>query len=198
METEEYNIGLFGVIDRAKILNVTIKDADITAGGQVGVLCGYAKEGSLIANCHVSGKVTGIGEPIIKATRAGGLVGFNDGNNTIPGTDYSSYIYGVIENCSANVTVNGSTGHVGGLVGFNRGIINLSHADGKVTGENTTCLLYTSNVVIGADAEEIIIANQTRSKSENKEKRVEYWSRSVSYTHLFVSMRKFSEESGSF
>ena len=145
METEEYNIGLFGVIDRAKILNVTIKDADITAGGQVGVLCGYAKEGSLIANCHVSGKVTGIGEPIIKATRAGGLVGFNDGNNTIPGTDYSSYIYGVIENCSANVTVNGSTGHVGGLVGFNRGIINLSHADGKVTGENTTGGLVGSN-----------------------------------------------------
>ena len=33
--------------------------------------------------------------------------------------------------------------------------------------------------MIGADAEEIIIANQTRSKSENKEKRVEYWSRSI-------------------
>ena len=59
-------------------------------------------------------------------------------------------------------------------------------------------ITHNANVVIGADAEEIIIANQTRSKSENKEKRVEYWSRSVSYTHLFVSMRKFSEESGSF
>ena len=29
---------------------------------------------------------------------------------------------------------------------------------------------HNANVVIGADAEEIIIANQTRSKSENKEK----------------------------
>ncbi|MBU5451249.1 hypothetical protein [Acetivibrio sp. MSJd-27] len=38
---------------------------------------------------------------------------------------------------------------------------------------------HNANVVIGADAEEIIIANQTRSKSENKEKRVEYWSRSI-------------------
>ena len=33
---------------------------------------------------------------------------------------------------------------------------------------------HNANVVIGADAEEIIIANQTRSKSENKEKWVEY------------------------
>lgn len=40
-------------------------------------------------------------------------------------------------------------------------------------------ITHNANVVIGADAEEIIIANQTRSKSENKEKRVEYWSRSI-------------------
>ena len=38
---------------------------------------------------------------------------------------------------------------------------------------------HNANVVLGADAEEIIIANQTGSKSENKEKRFEYRSGSI-------------------
>lgn len=38
---------------------------------------------------------------------------------------------------------------------------------------------HNANVVLGADAEEIIIANQTGSKSENKEKRFEYRSGAI-------------------
>lgn len=38
---------------------------------------------------------------------------------------------------------------------------------------------HNANVVLGADAEEIIIANQTGSKSENREKRFEYRSGSI-------------------
>ena len=38
---------------------------------------------------------------------------------------------------------------------------------------------HNANVVLGADAEEIIIANQAGSKSENKENRFEYRSGSI-------------------
>ena len=47
---------------------------------------------------------------------------------------------------------------------------------------------HNANVVLGADAEEIIIANQTGSKSENKEKRFEYRSGAIENdTPIFAS-----------
>ncbi len=150
------NIGFFGVLDNAKIVNVTITNANVTGGSRLGILAGYAKEdgegGScLIGNCHVSGKVTALGTDIIRATRIGGLVGVNDGNNTVPGTGSGSYIYSIIDNCSADAEVICSTvpigdrGDAGGLVGWNRGIIRNSYAEGNVTGGNLVGGLVGSN-----------------------------------------------------
>lgn len=148
-DKESKNIGFFGVINNAKVKNVNIKNADITGGSRLGVLVGYAKEDKngacLIGNCHVNGKIVGLGTDVIKATRMGGLVGINDGNND------DSYVYSVIDNCSADVNVIGNTtpaeesGHVGGLVGWNRGIITNGVASGNVKGGNTTGGLVGSN-----------------------------------------------------
>ncbi|MBE6083648.1 MAG: DUF4430 domain-containing protein, partial [Tissierellaceae bacterium] len=38
------NIGFFGVLDNAKIVNVTITNANVTGGSRLGILAGYAKE----------------------------------------------------------------------------------------------------------------------------------------------------------
>ena len=150
------NIGLFGVLDNAKIVNVTITNANVTGGSRLGILAGYAKEDGeggfcLIGNCHVSGRITALGTDVIKATRTGGLIGINDGNNTVPGTGSGSYIYSIIDNCSADAEVICSTvpigdgGDVGGLVGWNRGIIRNSYAEGNVNGGNLVGGLVGSN-----------------------------------------------------
>ncbi|MDD2493789.1 MAG: DUF4430 domain-containing protein, partial [Tissierellia bacterium] len=149
------NIGFFGVINDAKILNLKIENADVKGGSRLGILVGYAKEDSkganLIANCHVKGKLTPLGTDVIKTTHAGGLVGINDGNNTVAGTGTGSYKYSIIDGCSADVDVNCSdelkdqAGNIGGLVGWNRGIITDSYSTGNVKGGNLTGGLVGSN-----------------------------------------------------
>jgi hypothetical protein len=149
------NIGFFGVINNAKILNVKMENADVTGGSRLGILAGYAKEDSnganLIANCHVSGRLTALGTDVIKTTHAGGLVGINDGNNTVPGTGTGSYVYSIIDKCSADVDVRCSdklkeeAGNIGGLVGWNRGIITDSYSTGNVSGGNLTGGMVGSN-----------------------------------------------------
>ncbi len=149
------NIGFFGVINNAKILNLKMEKAYVTGGSRLAVLAGYAKEDSnganLIANCHVSGKLTVLGTDVIKTTHAGGLVGINDGNNTVAGTGTGSYRYSIIDGCSADVDVycsdnlSDEAGNIGGLVGWNRGIITDSYSVGNVKGGNLTGGLVGSN-----------------------------------------------------
>ena len=149
------NIGFFGVLIDAKVVNVKITNANIVGGSRLGILAGWAKEDKngacLIGNCHVTGKITGLGTDVAKATRIGGLVGINDGNNTVEGTGSGSYVYSAIDKSSADVEVIGQTapaddaGNVGGLVGWNRGVISNSFASGNVKGGNTTGGLAGSN-----------------------------------------------------
>jgi hypothetical protein len=89
--------GLFGLVDGARIENLTLAYPDIACGygRYIGALVGDLRVGT-IANCHVrSGAVQGF-------AYVGGLVGRNDG--------------GVISDCTISVRVDG-TSRVGGLVG---------------------------------------------------------------------------------
>lgn len=153
---ESQNQGMFGVLLGAEIKNLTLEQVSITGGSRVGGLAGYAKAdflsetANLIANCHVSGTVTALGEVFIKQTDAGGLVGYNEG-----GYDSISYqsAYSAVQGCTAAVTVVGDVGaadpaiagHVGGLVGWNTGIISDSAAEGDVRGGNTVGGLVGTN-----------------------------------------------------
>ena len=149
------NLGFFGVINTAVITGLNIENADITGGSRIGILAGSSIENangaSSIANCNVSGKVTGYGQDVIKAVTIGGFIGFNDGNNTVEGGSWGSYVYSTIENSTADVLVTAETqnaedaGRVGGFVGFNRGIISNSKAYGEVHGYNTTGGFVGSN-----------------------------------------------------
>lgn len=155
-DKDSRNIGMFGVVRGAKLKNITLKNADITGGSVVGGLVGIAqvnaeeKNISLISDCHVSGKVTAIGTSYAKQTDAGGLIGVNDSaENLSSGSVFAS----AIDNCSADVMVTGSTGgadiseagHIGGLVGLNKGIVSNSSAKGEVLGGNTTGGFVGSN-----------------------------------------------------
>ena len=143
------NLGLFGCIKGAEIVNLTLENARITGGSRIGTLVGAALadaaggKANLIANCHATGTVTAMGTAVIKQTDAGGLVGINDGN-TDGQTGQS--IYSAIDGSSAHVTVIANTGsadraesgHVGGFVGWNKGMITNCLAEGSVDGGNTT------------------------------------------------------------
>ena len=150
------NIGMFGVVHGARLKNITLKDVNITGGSVVGGLVGKAesdaddKSVTLITDCHVSGSVTAIGTSFAKQTDAGGLAGINDSaENRQSGDAYLS----VINRCTADVAVTGNTGaadisdagHIGGLVGLNKGMILNSSASGNVAGGNTTGGFVGSN-----------------------------------------------------
>lgn len=150
------NIGMFGLIRGARLKNINLNNINITGGSIVGGLAGAAqadeaeKSISFISDCHVSGIVTAIGTSYAKQTDAGGLIGINDSEeNKLSGDVFLS----VIDNCTADVTVIGNTGaadisdagHIGGLVGLNKGTISNSSATGDVTGGNTTGGFVGSN-----------------------------------------------------
>lgn len=79
------NLGLFGVIQNAQIVNLTLADVQVTGGSHLGTLVGVAKadpekgEANLIGNCHATGTLRALGTSVIKQTDAGGLVGINEG-----------------------------------------------------------------------------------------------------------------------
>lgn len=153
---EDKGIGFFGALNGAEVKNLTIENADVTGGSVIGVLAGESQadiEGgvfTLIGNCHVSGRLRATGENFIKQTDAGGLIGINQGGYN---KDTQNMAYSVVDRSSANVEVigdlngedKGIAGHIGGLVGWNKGNIKGSSANGSVEGGNTTGGFVGSN-----------------------------------------------------
>ena len=97
--TPNISAGLFGAASGCTIENVKIVNADVKGTIDVGILVGYmpgASSDNIIKNCSVFGAVSG-------AQNCGGLIG--DAN------------YGEISYCETHVSVDGSDGRTGGLVG---------------------------------------------------------------------------------
>lgn len=97
--TPNISAGLFGAASGCTIENVKIVNADVKGTIDVGILVGYmpgASSDNIIKNCSVFGAVSG-------AQNCGGLIG--DAN------------YGDISYCETHVSVDGSNGRTGGLVG---------------------------------------------------------------------------------
>lgn len=122
IKQEESNyVGLFGVINNAKIYNLTISDVNIVGNEYTGALVGYATGAiKYIVNCRVEkGRITG-------TNRVGGLIGATD--NT------SSLYFTSVNNCSSDVTVIGTGSYIGGLIGYYRSQIQNCYATGDVEG----------------------------------------------------------------
>jgi len=170
------SLGLFGYVGKAGVIrNVNLTNVSFNFGPDAiygGVL--VAHNMGLISNDSASGTLT---SAIEGAT--GGLVAYNESTGIITGshssvkvtyvgsqndedTDYGGLVgnnYGRVENSYATgaVTDEAQTSNVGGLIGFNNGsegvgIVENSHATGKVTG-GTSQLGGGSNVggLVGYD-----------------------------------------------
>ena len=116
----ENNIGLFGVIEGAKILNLDINNIKLASkdnSNNIGGLVGKASN-STIESCENLGVNIDSGKDYI-----GGIVGCN----------YNGYI----SNCTNQGEIKGEGNYVGGIVGYNEGIIANCINNGEITGKLT-------------------------------------------------------------
>ncbi len=132
--------GLFGYIRSATVKNLHLKDVNsYIHGGYAGAISGYAVD-SVIADCTVSGSVTGASG----MGGGGGLAGIcaQSGGNT------------VIERCVNHATVSGQITYIGGIVAIQHSgtVINCAnHGALKVScpvdEDYTTMLAYAGGIV---------------------------------------------------
>ncbi|SFR65038.1 M26 family metallopeptidase [Anaeromicropila populeti] len=137
-------IGFFGVISDASVKNLTLSNLKINGKNYVGGLFGEVLgTGNTIDNCHVEdARISG-------TAYVGGLAGYVakagttailkcSSNSEVIGTDkyvgnLIGYLYGGIQRCWAEGTVE-AVSYVGGLVGYsNAGVIEESYSNVKVT-----------------------------------------------------------------
>ncbi len=96
--------GLFGYTSGATIMNVTVKDADITSSSShVGGLIGYANSTHIFGCAVIGGSMTG-------SKQVGGLVGSHETTCVTTG-------------CYSTATVTGDTTYSAGLIGYNKNSI---------------------------------------------------------------------------
>lgn len=142
----EIRVGLFGVSE-GQIENVIITNTTINGHTVVGSLAGQNQIGATISNCSTSGTITGV-------TYVGGLVGDNFGTITDSHANISITGYnrlgglvgfnetdGVISKSSSGGAVTGTGVYqemMGGLIGYNNGLVEKSFATGDVTATDLT------------------------------------------------------------
>lgn len=116
------SIGLFALLSGAKVSDVTLSNVEISApkGEDVGGLVGDS-ENSLIQHARVTGTVRGPNNP---GSPTGGLVAVND--------------YGVVDSCSSAAKVRSAGQSIGGLVGYNTGVVTGSFSTGTTNGYGGT------------------------------------------------------------
>ena len=122
--------GFFGYINGATIQNLYVKTSAagvITAGGNSGILVGYATTGSTVTQCAVVGKISGTAA-VSAGSGIGGLIG------TVRDK-------GTITKCAADVIVTNTSQNTGGLIGHvsntssaNSCTIQNCYTKGSVTG----------------------------------------------------------------
>ena len=137
-QENSYDVGLFGR-NNGKIANAGILDSYFYGTSKVGGMCGNNYTGT-ISNCYNTGSVSGIGT-------AGGVSGYNytgsitdcynigsvSGSEGNVGGVNGYNDGGTITNCY-NVGSVGGSGYVGGVNGWNKGIITNCYNTGSVSG----------------------------------------------------------------
>jgi hypothetical protein len=128
-----FGVGLFGHFSSngydGKVSDLRLDNVEIgtiTSSSIVGALAGMMSGGAEIVNCHVTGTVTT--PPDEMGERIGGLIGHNAS--------------GTITNSSFSGEVSSSCREIGGLVGYNDGIITNSYSNGKIEGMPITYSYY--------------------------------------------------------
>jgi len=156
----ESDVGLFGVVGAAGIIENVGVNGNVTGYNDVGALMG--KNEGTVSTSYSSGRVTGIdyvgglmgknegtasnsssASSVTGDTRVGGLVGQNEGasnsyaTGSVTGSDYVGGLAGRNEGPASNSYATGSVNGddcVGGLVGKNEDTVSDSYSTGLVTG----------------------------------------------------------------
>ena len=135
---------LFGFVEDATIKNVRLENAVVTGASKIATLALEVRGNSLIENCHATGYVNAVAEV---GGYAGGLITYLtsgqvincSANVTTLGMRYIGgliglvRIDGVVRDCSASGAAHCVEYDAGGLVGTNSGLIENSHASGRVS-----------------------------------------------------------------
>lgn len=120
---DDERVGLFAEIaSQGVVKNLTLQSANIRGDGRVGAIAGHNR--GEIVNVDVSGQVSALntsGRHILDGYFAdvGGVVGRN-------------FATGTITQAYSSASVSGDARRMGGLVGFNEGVISFSGATGRV------------------------------------------------------------------
>jgi len=150
-DTSANNLGLFSTMYGGIVKNLTMTNAYILGGNNVGGVAGYIFQGD-IENCTFSGSVngleyvggiTGVGARSVKNCSSSGSV---NGHKYVGGISGGNY--GAMENCHSSSTVSGIYGNnkeIGGLAGNNSGMIKDSNFSGTVSGGSDIGGLTGSN-----------------------------------------------------
>ncbi len=135
---------LFGFVENATIKNVRLENAVVTGASKIATLALEVRGNSLIENCHATGYVNAVADV---GGYAGGLITYLtsgqvincSANVTTLGMRYIGgliglvRIDGVVRDCSASGAAHCVEYDAGGLVGTNSGLIENSHASGRVS-----------------------------------------------------------------
>ncbi len=161
---DDIHVGMFGYAREATIINLGLKDVEITGRGNVGSLVGLLSNDSHVINCYAAGDINGSAN---SQNNVGGLIGHSnfsfvrdsyssgevEGYNGVGGLIGSVFIcpsawndIETVENCYSKSEVTGNDG-VGGLIGsnFNNSTIKYSYSMGSVTGNSSVGGLIGSN-----------------------------------------------------
>ncbi len=139
-------IGLIGLLEAGRIVDVGLVDATVRGNDSVGVLVGETALGNIVHDVSASGTVTG-------TVGVGGLIGTNPDHTPVEAAAAAvevagtSSVGGLLGECSTMSNVSGATAtgdvvgehNVGGLVGWlDESEISESYATGHVCGETAT------------------------------------------------------------
>ena len=199
-----FNIGLFGLVNSAKITNLGIIGGSVTGTetSYVGELIGHAISSS-ISNCSATGAASGqyyvggliganYGSSVSNCYATGSAVATDSYNGSIGGLMGGSGDGGIITNCYATGTISGSY-YIGGLIGdswgntisncfYNTDIFTGSTSDG--TGK-TTAELQTESTFTDAGWD---FAGETTNGSND------YWAidatKNSGYPYLLWQLKK--------
>ena len=135
---------LFGFVENATIKNVRLENAVVTGASKIATLAAEVRGNSLIENCHATGYVNAVADV---GGYAGGLITYLTSGQVINcSTNVTTLAMryvggliglvssnGVVRDCSASGAAHCVEYDAGGLVGTNSGLIENSHASGRVS-----------------------------------------------------------------
>ena len=116
--------GLFRVVNGGTIRDLRLTNVAITITGNysyTGPVAGSITGGAMISNCSATGT-------IIASYVVGGIAGYCANGS-------------VVEHCSSGMTINTTGSYIGGVVGYNEGVIKYCSSSGAVKG-----IAYTGGV----------------------------------------------------